>query len=102
MLSKGALPPKNDLSVTRRYRVGKATVARIAPLTEPGDPPQPSDFGYLKPERARRGAVLSGAAPIPQGSSPSQSQAVSTVSPVATSTLDATTRFARSYILAKR
>ena len=41
-------------------------------------------------------------APSRQGRSPSQSQAVSTVSPVAKSTLDATTRFARSYILAKR
>lgn len=102
MPSKGALPPKNDLSVTRRYCVGNATVARIAPQTKAGDPPQPSDFGYLKPKRARRGAVLSGAAPIRQGRSPSQSQAVSTVSPVAKSTLDATTRFARSYILAKR
>lgn len=38
MPSKGALPPKNELSVTRRYRVGNATVARIAPLTKAGDP----------------------------------------------------------------
>jgi len=38
MPSKAALPPKNDLSVTRRYCVGNATVARIAPLTKAGDP----------------------------------------------------------------
>ena len=38
MPSKEALPPKNELSETRRYCVGKATVARIAPLTKAGDP----------------------------------------------------------------